>query len=70
MNRVFLEDGDGIKKGKMVKQSHFSRVQAQRVPGCRGSQIARQSAHEGGKVVSPKHRSPFPPGDIPGTHFC
>ena len=24
-------------------------------------QISRQSAHEGGKVVSPTHRSPLPP---------
>jgi hypothetical protein len=22
------------------------------------------------KVVSPKHRPPLPPGNIPGTHFC
>ena len=33
-------------------------------------QISRQSAHEGGKVVSPTHRPPLPPGIIPGTHFC
>jgi len=26
--------------------------------------------HEGGKVVSPMHRLPLPPGNIPGTHFC
>jgi hypothetical protein len=25
----------------------------------------RQSAHEGGKVVSPTHRPPLPPGNIP-----
>jgi hypothetical protein len=30
----------------------------------------RQSAHEGGKVVSPTHQPPLPPGNIPGTHFC
>src|SRR5215469_6409113 len=35
-----------------------------------GSQILKQSAHEGGKVVSPTHRPPLPPGNIPGTHFC
>jgi hypothetical protein len=23
----------------------------------------------GGNVVSPKHRPPLPPGNIPGTHF-
>jgi hypothetical protein len=32
--------------------------------------ISRQSAYEGGKVVSPTHRQPFPEGDIPGTHLC
>ena len=40
------------------------------VPGVRGSQISRQSAHEGGKVVSLMHQPPLPPGNIPGTHFC
>jgi hypothetical protein len=30
----------------------------------------KQSVHEVGKVVSPTHRSPLPPGNIPGTHFC
>jgi TM2 domain-containing membrane protein YozV len=53
-----------------VKQSHARPWQAQRVPGGGGSQILRQSAHEGGTVFSPTHRSPLPPGNIPGTHFC
>jgi len=31
--------------------------------------ILRESAHEGGKVVSPTHRPPLPPRNIPGIHF-
>ena len=25
---------------------------------------------DGGKVFSPTHRPPLPPGNAPGTHFC
>lgn len=32
--------------------------------------ISRHSVHEDGKVVSPNHRPPLPPGDMPGTHLC
>ena len=28
------------------------------------------TAQNGGKVVSPKHRTPLSPGNTPGTHFC
>jgi len=31
--------------------------------------ISRHSARESGKVVSPKHRSPLPPGDNSGSHL-
>jgi hypothetical protein len=53
-----------------AKQSHFLPGEAVRVLGGWGSQILRQSLHEGGKVFSPTHRPPLPPSNISGTHFC
>ena len=48
-----------------LKQSHYRAGQALRVPAGWGSQVSRQSVHEGGKFVG----RPYPPGNIPGTHF-
>jgi len=48
------------KKKITVKKSAIWPGQALRVPRDWGSQISRQSAHEGGKV-SPTHRPPLHP---------
>jgi len=57
---------------RQSKQSLYKPGQALRVPEVLRSQISRPSAHEGGKVVSPRHRPNLPPtpGNIPGTHVC
>jgi len=38
--------------------------------GLQEVEAPRQSAHEGRKNISPTHRPPLPPRNIPGTHFC
>jgi hypothetical protein len=46
---------------KKVKQAHFRPGQALKVQGGWDPQISKQSAHEGGKFVSPTHRPPLSP---------
>ena len=52
-----------------VKESRNRPGVAQNVPVGLGSRFPRNSAHEGGEVVSLKHRPPLPPENMPGTHF-
>ena len=63
-------DHDLSEYKKLVKQFHYRPEQALKFPDGWGSQISNQSEHEGGKVVSPTHRPPLPPRNIPGIHFC
>ena len=55
------------KKAKAVPSEAWS--------GPEGSRKSRSpdfmtTALDGGKVASLKQRSPLPPGNTPGTHFC
>jgi len=50
-------------------------VMLQALSGTQGSRELRfpdyiTTAQDGGKVFSPTHRPPLPPGNAPGTHFC
>jgi hypothetical protein len=61
----------GLSDHKKEQQSHYSLDRPLGFQEVEAHRFSRQSAHEGGKVVSPTHRPPFyPPGKIPGTHFC
>ena len=69
-NALTNTNGDHLEYTYTKKQSRYRPGQTLGVSGGSGSQTARQSAHEGCKVVSPKHRPRLPPGNIPGIHFC
>jgi hypothetical protein len=53
-----------------VKQFHYSLDRPLGFQEVEAPRFFRQSEHESGKVVSPTHRPPLPPGKFPGTHFC
>jgi len=59
-----------IKVKVKVKQSHYRPGQAQKVPRKLRFPDFMTTAQDGGKVVSPTHQPPLPPGNTPGTHFC
>jgi len=56
-----LKDGN-TERGKSLPLQAWTGLQEVDAP-----RISRQSAHEGGKIVSLRGRSPLFPGDIPGT---
>jgi len=56
-------------KGK-VKLSHYRSGEVLSAQEVEASRMYRKLANEGYKVVSTRHRLPFPLGDTPGTHFC
>jgi len=55
------------KKGKAVPLQAWSGPESSRKLGFLDYMTTVQ---DGGKVVSPTHRSYLPPGNAPGTHFC
>ena len=61
-NSCFLQFANAPKKLSRFRPLGLQEVEAPR--------MSTQSAHEGGKDVSPTHRPSSPPGDISGTHFC
>ena len=78
-----IQEFTGLSKNKYITVRHVNislyrlgekgttiPLQAPRVQAGWGSQVSRQSAHEGGKFVSPRHRPPLPLRSVPGTHFC
>ena len=62
----YLEHGESLKSRIIPVQAwrgpeDFKRL---RFP------VFKTVAHECDKIVSPRHRPPLPPSNIPGTHFC
>jgi hypothetical protein len=70
--RIYYDTPGILRVLRLGYDSKVNHVQTLKVPGDWGSQVARQSAHEGCKVISLMQLSPLnpPPGIIPGAHFC
>jgi hypothetical protein len=59
----------------VYKQNKGKAVPLEAWKGPEGSRKLRlpdyvTTAQDGGRVVSLRHRSPLPPVNAPGTHFC
>ena len=71
LQHTFVEDWLGYRrvkvKGKAVPLYAWSGPESSRKLR---SPDFMTTAQDGGKVVSPTHRTPFPPGNATGTHFC
>jgi len=62
-------------RGGVINKREGKAVPLQASSGPEGSRRLRfpdfmTTAQDGGKVVSPTHRPPLPPGNAPGTRFC
>jgi hypothetical protein len=72
---VFLDKTSKIKKVYISGKGKGKAVPLQAWSGPEDSRKLNFSdfittAKDGGKVVSPTHRTPLPPRNTPGNHFC
>jgi hypothetical protein len=74
-NRKRISKVDYVNRGKVKGKGKGKAVTSQGWSDPEGSRKLRfpdfmTTAQDGGKVVSLTHRSPLPPGNTSGTHFC
>ena len=80
VSRVRVKSKKNVQQYLLIRLTTVGKGKSKAVPlqawtGPEGSRKLRlpdfvTTAQDGGKVVSLKHRSPLPPGNTPGTHFC